>query len=67
MYQGEPDSYCYLGTAVLIDRLGIRDKARLEAFEADVTAERAAQPFPRGRSSYSHYRAIHRHLFQDVQ
>jgi len=66
MYAAVPDPYCYPGTTVLINRLGIRDQARLDAFEAEVTAERANQPLPAGRLSYRHYRAIHQHLFQDV-
>jgi cell filamentation protein len=66
MYRVEPDPYCYAGTTVLINRLGFRDQAKLEAFEAEVTSERAAQRLPSGRLSYTHYRAIHRHLFQDV-
>ncbi len=66
MYAAVPDPYCYPGTTVLINRLGFRDEAKLEAFEAEVSAERAAQPLPVGRLSYGHYRAIHRHLFQDV-
>ena len=66
MYAAVPDPYCYSGTTVLINRLGFRDAAKLEAFEAEVSAERAAQPLPVGRLSYGHYRAIHRHLFQDV-
>jgi cell filamentation protein len=65
-YKSEADPYCCAGTTVLIDRLDIRDQARLEAFETDVSIERAAQALPRGRLSYTHYRAIHRHLFQDV-
>jgi cell filamentation protein len=48
MYEAEPDPYCYPGTTVLINRLGIRDRGRLAAYEADVSAERAAQPLPRG-------------------
>jgi cell filamentation protein len=66
MYKAEPDPYCYPGTNVLTNRLGIRIQSRLDAFEAEVTAERAAQPLPTGRLSYAHYRAVHRHLFQDV-
>ena len=31
-----------------------------------MTFARAAEPLPAGRVSVSHYRAIHRHLFQDV-
>ena len=66
MYRAEPDPYCYPGTSVLINRLDIRDQRRLDAFEGEVTAERANQPLPTGRLSYAHYRAIHKHLFQDV-
>jgi cell filamentation protein len=66
MYADVPDPYCYPNTTVLINRLGFRDAARLEAFEAEVSAERATQPLPSGRLSYGQYRAIHRHLFQDV-
>jgi cell filamentation protein len=66
MYKAEPDPYCYPGTTILINRLGLRSQVRLEAFEAEVTSERAAQRMPSGRLSYAHYRAIHRHLFQDV-
>lgn len=66
MYQAIDDPYCYPGTTVLINKLGIRDANQLEAFEEEVTRERAAQPLPDGRLSVTHFRAIHRHLFQDV-
>ena len=66
MYAATSDPYCYPGTTVLINCLGLRDQAKLDAFEAEVSAERAAQPLPAGRMSYAHYRAIHRHLFRDV-
>jgi cell filamentation protein len=66
MYEAEQDPYCYPGTSVLINRLDIRDQAGLEAFEADVTAERSSQEVPHGSLDYNHYLAIHRHLFQDV-
>jgi cell filamentation protein len=66
MYEAEQDPYCYPGTNVLINRLGLREQAALDAFEAEVVSERASQPLPIGRLSYRHYRAIHRHLFQDV-
>jgi len=38
----------------------------LDAFEAMITTQRAEEPLPRGLLGYAHYRAIHRHLFQDV-
>jgi cell filamentation protein len=66
MYKAEPDPYCYPATSVLINRLGTRDQATLDAFEAEMTSDRASEPLPAGRLSYTHYRAIHRHLFQDV-
>jgi cell filamentation protein len=66
MYQAEADPYCYPGTAVLVNRLGLRDQTELDAFEAEITSQRATEPLPAGRLSYRHYRAIHRHLFQDV-
>lgn len=66
MYESGPDPYCYPGTGVLKNRLGLRNRADLEAFEAEISAQRATEPLPAGRLSYAHYRAIHRHLFQDV-
>jgi cell filamentation protein len=66
MYRAAPDPYCYPGTTVLINRLGTADQSILEAFEAEMTSQRAAEPLPTGRLSYSHYRSIHRHFFQDV-
>lgn len=66
MYRAEDDPYCYPGTTVLKNRLGLAKQTHLDAFEAEITAQRAAEPLPRGRLSYAHYRALHRHLFQDV-
>jgi cell filamentation protein len=66
MYESTPDPYCYPGSTVLINRLGLRDQAELSAFEAFITAQRSEEPLPRGRLGYAHYRAIHHHLFQDV-
>jgi cell filamentation protein len=66
MYDSGPDPYCYPGSSVLKNRLGLRDQAELDAFEALITAQRGEEPLPRGRLGYAHYRAIHHHLFQDV-
>jgi cell filamentation protein len=66
MYDAVPDPYCYPGTTVLKNKLGIADQAQLEAFEAEITAQRSAEPLPAGDLSFTHYLAIHRHLFQDV-
>jgi cell filamentation protein len=66
MYEAEADPYCYPGTTVLINKLGLKNQAELDAFEAEITAQRASEPLPAGRLTFRHYKAIHRHLFQDV-
>jgi cell filamentation protein len=65
-YAAVPDPYCYQGTRVLKNIPGIRDAAALRRFETAITAQRADEPLPEGRLSIRHYKAIHRHLFQDV-
>ncbi|WP_288198533.1 Fic family protein [uncultured Pleomorphomonas sp.] len=65
-YDAVPDPYCYAGTTVLRNRLGLRDHAALDAFEHELTAQRFDEPLPAGRLSVRHYQALHRHLFQDV-
>lgn len=65
-YEAAADPYCYRGSNVLKNIPGIRDQSALEKFEAAVVLERIVQPLPRGRLSLTHYRSIHRHLFQDV-
>jgi hypothetical protein len=66
MYKAAADPYCYPGTTVLKNIPRIRDQATLDQFEAAITAQRADEPFPHGRYGVAHYRAVHRHLFQDV-
>jgi cell filamentation protein len=66
MYDAIDDPYCYPGTSVLINKLDIRELHQLQAFEAEITRERASEPLPAGRISINQFRAVHRHLFQDV-
>lgn len=66
MYESTPDPYCYPDTTVLKNRAHIRDQATLDRFEDDAASQRAEEPYPVGRLSVSHYKALHRHLFQDV-
>lgn len=66
MYEVVADPYCYPGSTILRNRLGLRDQTALDAFEADAVTLRAEQPLPSGRFTPAHYRAVHRHLFQDV-
>jgi cell filamentation protein len=66
LYKAIQDPYCYKGGEVLRNRLGLRDRSALDAFEADATAQRFDEPLPSGRFGVAHYRAVHRHLFGDV-
>jgi cell filamentation protein len=67
MYEVEADAiYCYPGTTVLKNKLDLKDAAELADFEAEITAQRASEPGPAGGLDDKHYRAFHRHLFQDV-
>lgn len=66
MYEAEPDPYCYPGSTVLKNKAGLTTADALERFETAMTFARSEEPLPDGRLSVTHYRAIHRHLFQDV-
>ncbi|MBH5372249.1 Fic/DOC family protein [Bradyrhizobium glycinis] len=66
MYAAIDDPYCYPGTTVLKNKLGLREQRDLDAFETEISFQRSTEAMPPGRLSYTHYRAIHRHLFQDV-
>lgn len=66
MYDTVDDPYCYRGTTVLRNRLGLKSQAALDAFEAEATAQRFEEAFPAGRFTVAHYKAIHRHIFGDV-
>lgn len=66
MYDAVEDPYCYPGTTVLKNKLELKTQRELDDFEAEITAQRAEEALPSGKLTYPHYRAIHRHLFQDV-
>src|SRR5580692_4284137 len=66
MHDSAHDPYCYLGTTILKNIANIRDQAALDAFGASSAVRRAAEVLPEGRMGVAQYRAIHRHLFQDV-
>lgn len=63
------DLYCYPGTMVLTNKLGIRDQDQLNEAEADIVAMRlkelAERPLP-GRYGFRHLCAIHKYLFFDL-
>lgn len=65
-YEVFDDPYCYKGTFVLKNKAGIRDPARLQEFEVEMSTLRAEEPTPIGTFNPAHYCKVHRHLFQDV-
>jgi cell filamentation protein len=66
MYAAVDDPYCYPGTTVLRNKLGLKSQPELDAFESEMSFERSTEALPLGRLGYRHFRAIHRHLFQDI-
>lgn len=65
-YEAQDDPACYPGTTVLRNIPDIRDADALEAFELEAFTRRSLEPLPEGDFDVAHYRALHRHLFQDV-
>ena len=68
-YQVSSDPYLYLGTTVLRDHRGLRDKEKLSNFEQQETALaiRDLRKAPvSGDFDYVHLREIHPRIFQDV-
>jgi cell filamentation protein len=66
VYTSEQDPLCYAGTTVLQNKLDIRDQSELDEFEVAVFITRANEPWPDGNFDFSHYKALHFQLFQDV-
>lgn len=67
----EEDAYqrtVYPGTAVYVNKLEIRDADSLDKIERYLSSTRARQDFPARANfrSYAGFKAIHRHLFQDL-
>jgi len=65
-YRTVNDPYCYPGTRVLINSVGLRDANLLAQFEGEMFRERMRVPLPFGRFDVAHYKALHKHLFGDV-
>jgi cell filamentation protein len=66
MYDATDDPYTYENSTVLINKLDLRDQRELDDFEAEITNARAGEPLPEGNLDFTHFCAIHHHLFQDV-
>lgn len=64
-YEATDDPSYYPSTTVLINLADLRDQAALDAFEVEAVGRRRADP-PIGDFDTAHYRALHKHLFQDV-
>ena len=60
---------CYPGTAVLINKLGIRNDSELAEAEAEIVSVRIAEwsrvPLV-ATFDFEHYKAVHRYLFGDL-
>lgn len=65
-YEAADDPACYPGTDVLRNLPDVRTAAELEAFEVEAVGGRSLELPPQGAFDPAHYRALHRHLFQDV-
>ena len=66
MYDAVDDPYTYENSTVLMNKLDLREQAELDAFEAEISSARADEPLPEGNLDFTHYKAVHHHLFQDV-
>jgi cell filamentation protein len=65
-YNAVEDPLCYAGTHVLRNKADIKDQDLLDEFEQLMFDSRAAEALPDGGMDFRHYRALHRHFFQDV-
>ena len=66
MYDAIEDPYTYKNSTVLVNKLDLQNQAELDEFEAEISSARASEPLPDGSLDFTHYKAIHHHLFQDV-
>ena len=65
-YTADVDPLWYPGTEVLRNRAGITRQDDLDQFELSMFIIRSEEDWPPGVLDDAHYRALHRHLFQDV-
>ncbi|WP_299507830.1 Fic family protein [uncultured Roseobacter sp.] len=65
-YDVTQDPLCYPDTNVLRNKAELTDQDELDQFEQLMFLTRSEEPLPEGALDYVHYRAIHRHFFQDV-
>ncbi len=65
-YDAADDPLCYPGTDVLRNKADLTEQDDLDQFEQLMFRSHAEEPLPDGDLDPAHYRAIHRHFFQDV-
>ncbi|MCC5647972.1 Fic family protein [Nostoc sp. CHAB 5824] len=65
-YEAFDDPACYPGSRILRNIPDLRDADALEDYEIKMVALRSEEGLPMGDLGPAHYRAIHRHLFQDI-
>ncbi|WP_018097457.1 Fic/DOC family protein [Sinorhizobium meliloti] len=65
-YNAVEDPLCYPGSHVLRNKADIKDQDQLDEFEQLMFDSRAEEALPDGDLDFTHYRALHRHFFQDV-
>ncbi len=65
-YNAVEDPLCYPGTHVLRNKADVEDQDQLDEFEQLMFDSRAGETLPDGELDFTHYRALHRHFFQDV-
>jgi cell filamentation protein len=66
MYDAIDDPYTYENSTILVNKLDLRDRGELAAYEAEISNARSGEPLPDGELDFEHYCAVHHHLFQDV-
>ena len=66
MYDATDDPYTYENSTVLVNKLDLREQIELDAFEAEISSARSEEPLPEGNLDFTHYKAVHYHLVQDV-
>jgi cell filamentation protein len=66
MYAASQDPYCIPGTTILKNLAELDDQEQLDQLELLYTTQRLLEPLPMGSFSVGHYKAVHRHIFQDI-